>query len=94
MVNVIEMQNLLAKKYIVAYLEGEEYPLDMSMNVGMRIFNFEKNFLEQYGTTPLNDNMRNHSEEAASYLNRTYPYSFIDGYKEKSIEVQTTNKVK
>lgn len=94
MANVNEMQNLLAKKYIVAYLQGEEYPLDMSMNVGMRIFNFEKNFLEQYGTTPLNDNMRNHSEEAASYLDRTYPHSFIDGYKEKSNEVQTTNKLK
>ena len=94
MANINEKQDLLAKKYIVAYLQGEEYPLEMSMNVGMRIFNFEKNFLEQYGTTPLNDNMRNHSEEAVSYLNRTYPYSFIDGYKEKCIEVQSTNKLK
>lgn len=94
MANVNEMQNLLAKKYIIAYLQGEGYPFDMSMNIGMRIFNFEKNFLEQYGTTPLNDNMRNHNKEAASYLDRTYPYSFIEGYKEKSTEVQTVNKAK
>lgn len=71
--NVIERINLEAKKQILAYIAGGELPLDLSYEVGIRIFNFERNLLSYYGTNPVETNVRDYAEVAIKFLDKAFP---------------------
>lgn len=73
MSTLMERINLEAKKQILAYIAGEELSLDLSYEVGMRVFNFEQNLLSYFGTNPVETNVRDYGEIAIKFLNNAYP---------------------
>lgn len=84
---VSERINLEAKKCILSYLRGEELPLDLSYAVGIKVFNFEQNLLNYFGTNAIESNIRNYSEVAIMFLEKTFPICFETRSDKTSIKL-------
>lgn len=70
---------LLAKKYILGYLRGEEIPYDLSFDISGKIYCFKENFLKLVGKNPFNADIRDFAIEAIDYMKNAYPYCLALG---------------
>lgn len=70
---------LLAKKYILDYLSGNESEDELSFELNSLVYVFKENLLRQFGKNPFNGDIRNYKVAALNYLNSSYPYCFAFG---------------
>lgn len=76
MSDINEKHCLLAKKYILEYIKGEEIPEDLPFEISGKIYCFKENFLRLVGKTPFNANIRDYANGVIDYMNNSYPYCF------------------
>lgn len=74
-----EKNCLLAKKYIIGYINGEEIPDDLPFEISGKIYCFKENFLRLVGKTPFNADIRDYGNGPITYMNNAYPYCLALG---------------
>lgn len=74
-----EKNCLLAKKYILEYVNGKNIPNDLEFDISGKIYCFKENFLRFVGETPFTDDIRNYRDGVIDYMRETYPYCLAIG---------------
>jgi hypothetical protein len=74
-----EKNCLLAKKYILGYIKGEEIPEDLPFEISGKIYCFKENFLRLVGKTTFNADIRDYGNGVIHYMNNSYPYCLALG---------------
>lgn len=69
-----EKNYLLASKYILAYLDGQAIPDDLSFQISEKIYCFKENFLKFVGKNPFNADIKDYKKDVIDYMNNAYPY--------------------